>query len=515
MKDEMERFKEILNVLKESDLKSGINPKKLVSILEKLGPTFIKIGQILSTRVDLLPDSYIKELGKLRSNVTPLEFNEVEKILKKEYKNPHEYFSYINKIPTGSASIAQVHKATMKNGEKVVLKIKRPLIDEELECDILLLKRAVNTLHLNTFIKIIDLNEVLDQLYKTTKEETNFEVEVKHLEKFIENNSSVSYISSPKVYENLCTKNVIVMEYIEGIKINDTESLINNGYDLKLIAKKLAENYIKQALDDGFFHADPHPDNILISDDKIVFIDLGMMGTLSNKNKSLLKRCIGAIVVEDYQEVSRILVDMSTKNGEVDYLKLRNDIKSILTEFGDSNLENIKTSKFITDMFKMLQSNHLILDYDVTMLIRGIGIIEGVLEKLDSKISLIQVLKDRYSSEMIGNLLNSDSIKRRGQKILKSTHDITAIPSEVLNLVSSINNGEAKFKFEFSDSSNQVDKIESLVHEIVVGFIDGCLIIGATFVNDEQVKAIFIIAIMILSGFLIFKMLFDHKHKGY
>ena len=169
------------------------------------------------------------------------------------------------------------------------------------------------------------------------------------------------------------------MEYIEGLKINDTSKLIDCGYDLNNVALLLSENYIKQALDDGFFHADPHPDNIMVRDDKIVYIDLGMMGTLSKKNKILLKNCMKAIISSDYNEVARILLDMSEVTDEVDHMKLVNDIKSILINFGSSSLNDIDITKFIKDMFKMLQENKLILDNDVTMLIRGIGIIEAVL----------------------------------------------------------------------------------------------------------------------------------------
>ena len=173
MKD---RLKEIIEVLKENNITHGINPVKLCKILEELGPTFIKIGQILSTRVDLLPEEYISELSKLRSNASKLDFSVIENILNTEYKDYNKHFSYVNKRALGSASIAQVHKAKLKDGTEVILKIKRPNVEEKLSSDIMLLKRAVNVLHLNNIIKVIDLNEALDELYTVTKEEINFNV---------------------------------------------------------------------------------------------------------------------------------------------------------------------------------------------------------------------------------------------------------------------------------------------------------------------------------------------------
>ena len=165
MKD---RLKEIIEVLKENNITHGINPVKLCKILEELGPTFIKIGQILSTRVDLLPEEYTNELSKLRSNAIPLDFQTVKNILNESYGDVDKYFKSIKHTPIGSASIAQVHIAYLPGGEKVVIKIKRPGIDDKIKTDIKLLKEAVSCLHLNKFIKVFDFNLVLDELYNTT-----------------------------------------------------------------------------------------------------------------------------------------------------------------------------------------------------------------------------------------------------------------------------------------------------------------------------------------------------------
>ena len=178
MKQNQKRFKEILNILKEEDFIHGISPDKLSNALTKLGPTFIKIGQILSLRVDLLPQEYIEKLSKLRSNVAPLTYDQINDILKNEYDDIDKVFKIIDEKPLGSASIAQVHKAKLVNGNNVVIKIKRPNVSEIMIEDISLLRKAINTLQLNKFIKIIDLNEVLNQIEKTTKEETDFKNEI-------------------------------------------------------------------------------------------------------------------------------------------------------------------------------------------------------------------------------------------------------------------------------------------------------------------------------------------------
>ncbi len=511
----LHRFNEIFKILKDSGLISGVTPQKLSQTLEKLGPTFIKIGQILSTRVDLIPNEYCEELARLRSNVTPLSYDEIEKILREQYEDINKIFYSIDDKSIGSASIAQVHRAILReNNQQVVIKVKRPGIDDIIYTDIQLFKKAVSLLHLNRLIKVMDLNDVIDQIYETTKEELDFNIETSHLVKFRNLHKDRKTVRCPYVYEKYCCENIIVMEYIDGIKINDIEALKVRNYKLDVIANILSDNYIKQAITDGFFHADPHPDNIIIHEKNIVYIDFGMMGHLTEKNKQLLKKCMKAIIFKDYKEVARILVNMSTKLDEIDYEVLSDDVANILEEFGDLELDSISTSKFISDMFSMLRRNHLVLDKDVTMLIRGIGIIEPVLQKLNPKISLFKVLV-RSEEGRIEDLLDQDKLQIKSKQLLKGVYDVASIPGEIASFLKSVNNGETKFKIELSDSTKHVDKLENLVHEIILGFVDGCLIIATVLTDDELFKSIFMIAVVIITIWLLVKMVVDIIHRGY
>ena len=508
-----ERLNEIIKIIKDSNIVSDHSPLNVRKTIENLGSTFIKIGQILSMRADFLPMEYCKELGKLRGDVLPMPFNEVEDVLNNAYDNYKDVFSFVDKNVIGSASIAEVHRAKLKNGENVVIKIKRLNIDEKIKTDIELLKKAIDITHINHFITIMDLDKALDEIYDVTKEELDFTKEVEHVFKFVEKNNN-SYVSAPYIYNELTTTSTIVMEEVKGVKIDDLE-MLRNEYDLSLIASILSDNYIKQALDDGMFHADPHPDNIIISDDKIIFLDWGMVGVLSYKNRNLLKECMKRIILEDYKEVTNILVSMSTSTKEFSKNNLENDVKNILCEFGSTSLDNIDTKKFITDMFKMLQQNNLILDHDVTMLIRGITILEGVLEKLDPSINLFQVLSTHVLEEEVSSFSSKDMIKKVGKKIYKSGKSIVDIPTDLEDVLKSIKDGSFKFNMELSDSSRQVDKLEMLVHELIIGFIDGCLIIATSFIDNPSVQFIFIIFIILLSSWLFVRMLIDNKHKGY
>ncbi len=280
------RLLEIIKVLKKHNVLGGITPEKLRETLEDLGPTYIKIGQILSNRPDLIDAPYIEELSKLRNKVQPMDYNEVLEIINEELdKDKLDLISSIDNNPIGSASMAQVHKAILKDNSKVVIKVQRKDIKNIMASDIRLLKKAVKILRVNKAIhNIINVEDILDELLNTSYEEMDFINEAKNIEEFTSINKDINYIKVPKVYKNLSTEKVLVMEFIDGINIYNKKELIKEGYDLNEIGEKLADNYIYQTLDCSFFHADPHPDNIFIEAGKIVYLDFGMMGRINNRS---------------------------------------------------------------------------------------------------------------------------------------------------------------------------------------------------------------------------------------
>jgi ubiquinone biosynthesis protein len=508
--DEKKRLKEIIKILKDSNILNGITPSKFCNIIESLGPTFIKIGQIMSNRVDIFPKEYCNALSRLRSNVTPMEFSEVEEILSNEYGDYREIFSYIDTSCIGSASIAQVHKAILTTGEDVVIKVQRKNIYEKMAVDVKLLKKAISLLHLNNIFKIMDLNEVVDQMFNVAKEEMNFIIEASHIEEFNNNNKDIVYVRAPQVYSNLVTSKVLVMEDIKGVVINKTIELEGRGYDLNEIGLKVCNNYIKQAIDDGFFHADPHSDNIMILDGQIVFIDLGMMGRLTKRDRMLLKKCIKAIVKNDIYEIERILLDLSTSYGEVNHIKLRRDIESILSKNADIEIKNTNTVNFVNSMFNMLQNNNIRLDKNITMLIRGIGVIEGMLEIVSPDISLLEVLANKIKEDSLNEIFNKDNAIKLGQDIINNSNSIIKIPNETLKLLNAINRGEVSFNVELNDSHNKIDKLEKMLHMIVIGLLDASLILGATLVSNTLLRNIYLLIALILTIWLFIKMYLDH-----
>ena len=429
MKNSTSRLGEIIAIAKKYQLAKNPTPKNVRLALEELGPTFVKMGQILSSRDDLLPTEYCKELQKLKHSVKPMPYEKIEEILKREYDcAPEEIFLEIDKLPVGSASIAQVHKAKLKTGEIVAVKIRRENIEELMARDAKLLKKVISILRLNKiFGDIIDLTMVVDEMYESAKEEMNFHTEKQHIEEFLQNNKDIVYIKPLKVYSKYSTSNILVMEYIEGFKISEKEELVKAGYDLDEIAEKLAHNYLKQAIDDGFYHADPHSDNIKIVDGKIAFLDFGMMGRLSKRNRTLLENCIMAIVKNDINEVAHILTLLDVSNNRTDYMQLKNDVRKVLDKNKTTAIANIDIKEFVTEMFILLRRNEITLPKEISMLVRGIVVLEGTLEKVSPNINLIEVLQKK--SNPVDNVFNKEKIGEFALSSMKSGANLLLIPN--------------------------------------------------------------------------------------
>ena len=248
-----------------------------------------------------------------------MSFSTVQRILQDSYDQELEdIFQEISDVPIGSASIAQVHKAVLLDGSVVTIKVQREHIEELMRIDMQLLKKAISFLHLNSlFGDVIDFSAVVDEMYERAKEEMDFYIEKEHILEFASNQRELVYMRSLHVYEELSSSHILVMDFVEGYKINCVSELQEEGYDMSEIGEKFAHNYIKQAIDDGFYHADPHVDNIKIVDGKIAYLDFGMMGRLSKYNRELLEQCIQAIVLSDVDSVAHVLVLMDTKRMQL------------------------------------------------------------------------------------------------------------------------------------------------------------------------------------------------------
>ena len=339
------RLREITAVLRKHNITRGVTPKKLRAILEDLGPTFIKLGQIMSMHSDILPKRYCDELMKLRSDVTPMPFEEVVSVIEGSYgRSWKRVFSSIEEKPQGSASIAQVHRAVLKSGEDVVVKVQRKDIYEKMARDIDLLHKAVRLMPPISIKGMADLDLVLDEMWSVTRDEMNFLTEASNMEEFARRNKEVNFVGTPVLYQQFSTVNVLVMEYIDGIGIDDKEALTEQGYDLGEIGSKLVDNYIKQVMDDGFFHADPHSGNVKIRDGKIIWIDMGMMGRLTEHDREMIGKAVQGVALSDVGLIQQAVLAIGEFKERPDQRKLYEDIEGLLLKYGSAGMGKINVA---------------------------------------------------------------------------------------------------------------------------------------------------------------------------
>lgn len=517
------RLMEIVGILRRNDIFSEMTPAKFRKILEELGPTYVKIGQILSNRPDMLSREYVDELSKLRTEVSPMPYQEILDILKEEYDKPlFLLFRSINRHPIGSASIAQVHKAILQDGQEVVIKVQRRNIKEKMIADIRVLKKALHVLQVQKFFKdIISFDNVLDELLNTTLEEMNFLTEAEHIKEFKHENKDIKYIKVPKVFSNLTTEKVLVMEYIEGFNISQIDEIIDAGYDLKEIANKLANNYIYQAIDVGYFHADPHPDNIIITDGKIAYIDFGMMGRLNNRNKDLLEKCIIAIFNDDIKEVERILLTLGEAKYEVNHYRLCHELQVILDKNKTVGIKDINITKFANELLTLLGDNGITLPEDITMLVRGIVVLEGTLEIVSPDINLMEVFENRIRNGNIKEYLTKERLNKEIAHGINSLLSLNRLPNDLHKLFKDMVRGETKFNIEITDAWKALDRFEKMIHRIVVCFLDVAFILGASLMVSNGLETTdqrFLFYIYVAVGFiftvwLFIKMYFDKLNR--
>ena len=475
------RLKEILKVLKKHHLPSGLTPEKLRKILEDLGPTYVKLGQIMSMRSDMLPEVYCQELTRLRTDVVPMTYEMVLSIIESELDCPAaEIFTSIDAAPLGSASIAQVHPAQLKDGTRVVLKVQRPAIWETMENDIRLLKKASGLLKLTLGTNnLIDFNTILDELWKTTKEEIDFKKEAANLELFYANQKDIVYTTCPKVYPSLTTPRLLVMDFIDGIQIDHIKELTALGYDMTEIGEKTAENYCKQILEDGFFHADPHPGNLWISKGQIAWLDLGMAGHLSSNTKLLLRKAITALLENDIYSLKNVLLAFAEPQERVNHARLYTDIDDIVSKYVSMDFGTMRLGDLLERLLQLVKDHRLAITPDVTLLARSMITIEGTLSTFAPDVNLLRILSIHMSNLLFHELNARHLLKHKGRQIYTSLDKSLNIPAQLSDLLNITKNGQAQINLQLSDGESFRRDVHSITNRILLTLLTAALFIGS------------------------------------
>lgn len=484
-----QRLGEITEVLRRHGITRGVTPEKLRMILEELGPTFIKLGQIMSMHSDVLPKKYCDELMRLCSDVSPMPFDEVMAVLEEAYGfSPKEIFSEIDKLPLGSASIAQVHKAVLKNGDKVVVKVQRRGIYETMSRDIGLLHRAVRLLPPVSIKGMVDLDMVLDELWHVAQEEMNFLSEASNMERFAANNKNVAFVRTPSLYKQYTTARVLVMEYIDGLRIDDKDGLLAQGYDLDEVGQKLVDNYIKQVMEDGFFHADPHPGNVMVDDGKIIWMDMGMMGRLSAHDREMVGKVVRGIAASDVGVIQEAVLALGEFKEMTDQSRLYEGISNLLAKYGRTDMGQIDVAEVTMSLMEVMKENHIIMPHGLTMLARGLAHMEGVLAKIAPDINMVEIATAHMAGLLFKEKDFKKLLKRGGKTIYKSFYKMLEIPSLAADILEGYLKGQTRVNMDLHASDDLARLLRRLVRNVVMGLWVMALLISSSIICTTDMK---------------------------
>ncbi|MDO4548486.1 MAG: AarF/UbiB family protein [Clostridia bacterium] len=489
LNENRKRLVEILDVIRRHDILKGLSPEKLCAIIEDLGPTFIKLGQIPSMRSDILPKEYCESLKKLRGDVAPMPYGQVMEIIEKVYAKPvDEVFSDFDREALGSASIAQVHSAVLKTGQRVVVKVQREGIHEVMSRDIMLLKQACKLLKYTPVGDLVDFTQVLNEMWIVAQEEMNFQTEAANLEKFHKLNEKAAFISSPKLYRDYTTTRILVMERVEGMAIDDVQGLVDAGCDCNELGSRLAGNYVKQIIHDGFFHADPHPGNIRIRDGNIVWLDMGMMGSLSDGERKIIGKALMGVARGDIRACVDAVMALGEFHGAVDKRMLYRGVEEIFDKYASAGLGSMDLAKVFDDITRVMRENNISMPASLTMLARGLATIEGVLADLSPDINVLSVVKARLSGRFFEDMDLKDMIKRDAIAIYDSVNKSLEIPALLADMMRAGIKGEAGIGVEHHPGTDMARLLREIALKLSISAVASALIIAAGLLWQAEPK---------------------------
>ncbi|OZG69519.1 ABC1 kinase family protein [Bifidobacterium eulemuris] len=519
----LKRLAQITRIVEQFDILHGLTPVKMRLMFEALGPTFVKVGQILSMRSEMLPQSFCDELAKLRADADPMPYATVLEVLATEYGRPvEEIFANIDAKPLGSASLAQVHRATLTTGEDVAVKVQRPGVRETMAQDVSIMRSIAKTAtKVVRSAQIVDLKGVVEELWETFQSETDFLVEARNLAEFKRFSERFRYMDCPKPYTDLCTQHVVVMDYVDGISVSHPGELIEAGYDLKEIGTKLVDNYATQILDDGFFHADPHPGNIIIREGQIVLIDLGMTGRLDQRTRSVLKEMIFAVAKQDSPALADGLLRFAgTEADPADYPALLADLDVIVTEFGTVDLAELDIAAFLTSLTQLASRHGIEVPSTVTTVGRALVTLEGLLDEFIPDVNMIEIISDHIATSKSISQAARDELKSLGIEGHQALHGTLATLAELKVASRMLTRGQLRVNMELVGAEEPMRKLSDMVNRITMALIVVGLFVGSSIVYYAGMKPIiFGIPVVGFMGYVVAFVLsvwivFDINFKG-
>ena len=520
----IKRLAQITSIARQFDVVHGLTPVKMRLMLEALGPTFVKVGQILSMRSEILPQSFCDELAKLRADADPMPYQTVLDTLTHEYGRPvEEIFLHIDAVPLGSASLAQVHRAKLLTGEDVAVKVQRPGVREIMAQDVSIMRTiAKAAAKMVPSAQVVDLRGVVEELWDTFESETDFLVEARNLSEFKRFCEPYRYMDCPKPYMELCTEHVVVMDYVDGISVSHPEQLVEAGYDLKEIGTKLVDNYATQVLDAGFFHADPHPGNIIIAGGQIVLIDLGMTGRLNLTTRSVLKQMIFAVAKQDSPALADGLLRFAGAEAEPeDYPALLADLDVIVAEYGTVDLSELDIAAFVTALTQLAQRHGIEVPSTVTTVARALVTLEGLLDEFIPDVNMIEIISKHIATSKSVDQAAKDELKSLGVEGHQALHGLLSALTESKVAARMLTRGQLRVNMELVGSQEPMKLLSDMLNRLTMALIVVGLFVGSSIVYLAGLQPIIFgipvvgfmgyVVAFILSAWIVFDIYFKSR----
>jgi predicted unusual protein kinase regulating ubiquinone biosynthesis (AarF/ABC1/UbiB family) len=470
--------------LDESTLaESAPQAEELAADLEKLGPTFIKLGQLLSTRADLLPAPYLDALTRLQDHIEPFAFEEVDKIVSGEIGvRLSKAFSEFEPQPLAAASLAQVHRASMRDGREVVVKVQRPNIREQIVEDLEALGQIAQFLDAHTELgKRYDFENMLNGLRKSLLRELDFKLEANNLITFAENLREFEQIIIPEPVDDFCTSRVLTMEYIHGKKITELSPLRLMEVDGPSLARELFRAYLKQILLDGFLHADPHPGNVFLTDDdQIALLDLGMVARLLPGFRDNVLRLLLAISEGRGEEAAEVTIRMGEPKPRFDRTEFTKRIGELVAEHADASLSRLNSGQVVLEITKISADCWFRLPSEFTMVAKTLLNLDRSVFTLDPNFEPTATIRQRAMEILQRNLMQSIAPANLIGGVVEMKEFAEKLPGRVNKILDTIGNNEFKIDVDAIDEKIVLEGLQKVANRISLGLILAALIVGAS-----------------------------------
>ncbi|OKH18774.1 ABC1 kinase family protein [[Limnothrix rosea] IAM M-220] len=482
------------------------------SFLE-LGPTFIKVGQLFSTRADLFPAEYVEELSKLQDRVPAFSFEQTKKLIEEDFDKPlNELFYSFDPTPLAAASLGQVHKAQLHSGEEVVVKVQRPGLKQLFTVDLAILKKiAFYFQNHPRWGKNRDWLGIYEECCRILWQEVDYLREGRSADTFRRNFRNANWVKVPKVFWRYASPRVLTLEYMPGIKISHYEALDAAGLERKELAKLSAQAYLQQLLNDGFFHADPHPGNLAVSPDgALIFYDFGMMGEIKANVKEGLMETMMGVTEKDADRVVNSLVNLGALQPTNDMGPVRRSVQFMLDNFMDKPFDAQSITAISDDLYEIAYDQPFRFPATFTFVMRAFSTIEGVGKGLDPDFNFMAVAQPFALQVMSENLPSSSSIiDQLGKQAAQLGTSTLGLPRRIEDTIERLDRGDIRIRVRSQESDRLLRKISGMQLATNYTLILCALILSATllFVNQSFIPAAVIGAIALLPAGILWRLL--------